>query len=131
MKTLEQILDQEGRIYATLPVGPVLRTHDQVGVAYQLWLLVAEEVRQERLHLVLVGDQQITPFTVFARLVQGNELIWINVDDEWKLADPGLFTTFRTRRESSVGVRVQEEAMARRLLAETWNLLGCARSFRH
>src|SRR5207244_180553 len=96
----------------------VLGPYYQVVVANYLRLVLTEERRQPRLELILVSDQQVTGRAVPTGLVQGYELQRVDVDDQRQLAHTRLAAGLGAGREPRVGVGIQEEPVARRLLTE-------------
>src|SRR3954468_7404242 len=131
MEVLKHLRDREGRVRTAPPSSPLLGAHDQIGVTHHLRLLLAEERRTPRLQPILLGDQQVAAWAVSAGLVQSDQLHRVDVDHQWQLADPGLLATLWARREAGIGVGVEKEAVARRLLPETPTFLGGARPPSH
>src|SRR4051812_16159803 len=127
MEVLKHLRDRERRLRTAPPSSPLLGAYDQISVTHHLRLLVAEERRQPRLELILVGDQQVAAWAVAAGLVQRDQVHRVDVDHQWQLADPGLLATLWARREAGIGVGVEEEAVARRLLPETPSFPGVTR----
>src|SRR5215211_1069402 len=127
MEVLKHLRDREGRVRTAPPNSPLLGAHDQISVTHHLRPLVAEERRQPRLELILVGDQQVAAWAVSAGLVQSDQLHRVDVDHQWQLADPGLLAALWARREAGIGVGVEKEAVARRLLPETPSFPGVTR----
>ena len=63
---IERFVFFAGRVRTAPPGSPIRGAHNQIGAPDHLRLLLAEERRQPRLELILVGDQQVT-----ARAVPG------------------------------------------------------------
>src|SRR5207237_5039971 len=86
---------------------------------------------QRRLELVLMGDQKVATRAVPAGFVQSHELQRVYVDDQRQLALTGLASALWAGREADVRVRIQEKAVARRLLPQPPARLAGARPLCH
>src|SRR2546421_4101999 len=89
--------------------------------------MIREKGRQPRLELSLVGDQKVATRAVPAGFVQSHQLHRIYVDDQRQLALAGLASALWAGREADVRVRIEEKAVARRLLPQPPARLAGAR----
>ncbi len=119
MQALESLLRRDRSADSTQPIGAIFGAKYQVVVAHDLRPVLLEENRQPRLELILVGDQKVATRAIPAGFVQGHQLQRVDLDDQRQLALARLASALWAAREANVRVRIQEEAVARRLLAQT------------
>jgi len=79
--------------------------------------------RNNLISLVLVSDQQITVGTVAAGLIQKQWLLWVDMDEQRQFSLPGLIGALRTCTKPRILIRIEKEAVTRRLLAKPWCVL--------
>ncbi len=92
---LNRVSDRELILVYPLPVSSIQRSNHQVLIAYDLRVESAKDSGKYILQLVLVGNEQITVGTVAADLIEQQWLIWVDMDEQGKLALPGLVCTLR------------------------------------
>jgi hypothetical protein len=101
-----------------LPRWPVQCPNDQVIVANNLWLLLAEIACQKMFCIVLMSNEQITARAVAARLVQRQYKHRIHMDHQWQLPLQRLAVTLWAPRKPHVLIRIEKEALTRGLFAQ-------------
>src|SRR5216683_2635682 len=127
MQALQSLLGKDRSADSTQPIGAILRAQHQVFVAHDRRPVIHEKSRQPCLKLILVGDQQVATRAVPAGLVQCHQLYRVNMDDQRQLTLARLASALWAGREADVRVRIQEKAVARRLLTQTPARLAGAR----
>ena len=127
MQALESLLGRALGVDPTQPVGTILGAQHHVVVAHDLRPMIPEKGRQPRLELILMGDQKVATQAVTAGFVQSHQLQRVYVDDQRQLALARLTSALWAGREADVRVRIQEKALARRLLSQTPARLAGAR----
>jgi hypothetical protein len=118
VQVLDQLLDRQRGLCAPLPVGPFQGADGEVVVANHLGVVLGEGRRQERLQFVLVHDEEVAAWAVAAGLVQGHGVQWIHMDHQGDLPLSRLGLALGTDGAAPLRVRVEEDAVSRRLLAE-------------
>jgi hypothetical protein len=79
------------------------------------------------LDIVLMSNEQVTVRTVAARLVQREQLLRINMDNQWELTLMRLVVALRAPRKPHILVRIKKEAIKWGLFPQ----LGCRLLFCH
>ncbi len=69
-------------------------------------------------HIVLVSNEEITVRAVAARLVQREQVHWIDMDHQWQLPLVHLVLTLGAPRPPHILIRIEKEAVTRRLFAK-------------
>src|SRR4051794_34551292 len=118
VQVLDHLLDRQRGLCAPLPVSPVQRADGEVVVADYLGVVLGEARRQERLQFVLVNDEEVAAGAVAAGLVQGHRVQGVHMDHHRNLPLSRLGVALWTDGAAPLRVRVEKEAIARRLLAE-------------
>ncbi len=106
------------RSATSLPVGPINGANDHVIIADDLGCPLLKERGKVALQFVPVGDQQSAAGAEPSHLVQPEHAPIVNVDHQRQLLLLRLGLAHRAAGEPRVQVGVEEELVARRLLAE-------------
>src|SRR5262249_36216809 len=131
MQVLQSLFRKYERANTTQPICTIFGADHEVIVTHNLRLMLREEGREPGLELILVGDQKVAIGAVPARFVQSQQLHRIDMDDQRQLTLTRLTSALWAGREADVRVRIEEEAVTRRRLAETRDQRAGARAFRH
>lgn len=103
----------------TFPVGPIFGPNDQIGTADDVRSVLLEVCREQTFKDILMRNQHVAARAVAAGGVEREEMMWLDVDDEWQLARFCGVTAPRTGSKACVRVRIEEEAVAGRLCTES------------
>jgi len=91
---------------------------DHVLMAHHVWGDAPEALRQLRLPLILVRDDQFTPCAITAGLFQGQQSPRTDVDEQRKLPEVCRSVTLGALTEAFIRVRTEHEGAAGWQLAD-------------
>src|SRR6266487_2449970 len=98
----------------------IQRSEHQILIANNFWLLLSEKGGKKVFHIILMRNQQITMRAVAARLVEREEVHWVDMNDQWQFSLVHLAVTLWALRPSHILIGIEKEAVLRGLFAKLY-----------
>jgi len=86
----------------------------EIMVPDHLGIMMAKQLRQQMLDFGFMSNDQITLLAVTTRVVEGNEVVGIYMNQQRRFPLSGSSFAQRAVRDSLVGIRIEHETVARR-----------------
>ncbi len=116
MQCVKRLLQGQRLLCPTLPDALLRGSNDQILIASEFWHVLGEDPCQQLFYIILMSNEQITVWAITACLVEREQEHRIDMDDQRELALMHLLVTLWTARKARILVRIEEEAITRRLL---------------
>lgn len=120
MQDTEYILYRSLFLCAAFPYISVHCAENQIRIADDFWILLAENAGQKMLEIVLVSNEQIAVWTIAAGFVQRKHDHRVDMDHQWQFPLVHLTLALRALRPSHILVWIEKEAVTGRQFAQLY-----------
>jgi len=110
------------------PLAPgflVDSAHNQVVIADDGWIVLTEHLGQQVFQLVFVADEQVARFAVATGIVEGDQVVRLNVDEQRDFALPGFGATEGAAGQALVRIGIEDEVVQLRRVVGRCSWIGC------